>query len=228
MYPQVPQEPLDMSSMRLFLTQTIKMSLITRQAPTLPVPSHTPRSHLPKIAATHHPQARCPLAPFLPTEHILSLTCPYQLSAPLHTPHSKNHHEHTSRSYPSGPFHQGCPLARFHPSHTLPQGSRAEGRLLGGPTVAAAPCPGRGLAPTTVTPEIASHVQHSPFLFSCPETLRLGPDTPFPREKRGHATPDMTHRHGSKGGTCTLGAWRSRANATVILVSSYTLYFNHQ
>lgn len=140
-----------MSSMRLFLTQTIKMSLITRQAPTLPVPSHTPRSHLPKTAATRHPQARCPLAPFLPTEHVLSLTCPYQLSAPLRTPQSKNRREHTSRSYPRGPFHQGCPLARFHSSHALPQAGRAEGRLPGGPTAAAARCPGRGLAPT-VTP----------------------------------------------------------------------------
>ena len=215
-----------MSSMRLFLTQTIKMSLITRQAPTLPVPSHIPQSHLPKTAATRHPQARCPLALFLPTEHVLSLTCP--TSSQLHYAHHTPKIITNTPPDPSGPFHKGCPLARFHPSHTLPQASRAEGQLLGGPTVAAAPCQGRGLAPTTVTPETASHVQHSPFLFSCPETLQLGPDTPFPKEKRGHATPHMTHRHGSKRGTWTLGAWRSRANATVILASSYTLYFNHQ
>lgn len=182
-----------MSSMRLFLPQTIKMSLVTRRAPTQPAPSHTPS----QVTFLRQPQHVTP-KPDVPRPS----SCPQNTSCPSPAPTSSQLHYiyHTPKimaNTPPDPTQadlsiKAVPLLVPTPHTPSPQAGRAEGQCLGGLTAAPAPCPGRGL-PHCCHPETASRVQHSPFLFSCPETLRLGPDTPFPKEKRGHATPDTTH-----------------------------------
>lgn len=156
----------------------------------LPTP---PASHLPKTPQRVTPQPAVPRPP----------SCPQNTSCPSRAPTSSQLHytHHTPKimaiippdATQADPSNKGVPLPVSTPHTPSPQAGRAEGWHLRGPAAAPAPCLGRGLAPTTVTPETASCVQYSPFLSSCPETLQLGPDTPFPKEKRGHVTPDTTH-----------------------------------
>ena len=161
-------------------------------------PSASPFPHPPQVTFLRQPQhvtpqPAVPRPPFCPQN--TSCPSPAPTSSQLHYTH---HNPKIMAIIPPDPTQadpsiKAVPLPVSTPHTPSPQAGRAEGWHLGGLTAAPAPCPGRGLAPTTVTPETASHVQYSPFLFSCPETLQLGLDTPFPKEKQGHVTPDTTH-----------------------------------